>query len=252
MTGYDTLAARARNHLPDLRSWAEKAPYEIKGILHSEILFLIAFLEGVPFRRLLESGRARGQSTLMLSLALPDREIVSIEFDRNSPDVPIAEARLRDRKNVTLLYGDARRLLPEMVREGDVVLIDGPKGFRSVRLAITLLATGCVSHVFVHDLSVGTFERAFIDANFPEARFSDCRDYAETGQEADRDLGDVILPTQRIDGFRGRFGYGYSLTALPYVPDRPYRWLLLKAVLADFAARLAKRWGSDRSPCESS
>jgi hypothetical protein len=206
----------------------------------------------VAFRRLIESGRARGQSTLMLSLALPDREIVSIEFDRNSPDVPVAEARLRGRKNVTLLYGDARSLLPEMVREGDVVLIDGPKGFRSVRLAITLLASGRVSHVFVHDLSVGTPERNFINSNFPEALFSDCRDYAEIGQLADSGLGDVIQRTQRLDGFSGRFGYGYSLTALPYQRGRPYRWLLLKALLADFAARLTKRRDSGRSSCESS
>jgi precorrin-6B methylase 2 len=237
MIGYETLAARARDRMQEVRTWAEKAPYEKKGILNSEILFLAVSLEGVPFRRLLESGRARGQSTLMLSLAFPDREIVSIEFDKNSPDRLVAEERLRGRTNVELLFGDARKLLPEMARDGDVVLIDGPKGFRSVRLAIELLATGRVSHVFVHDLSVDTKERAFIEANFPEAYFSDSRTYAETAHLADSNVQDILSPKRQINGFQGDFGYGYSLTALPYVPNKPYRWLLMKAWMAGLIAR---------------
>lgn len=252
MNSYELLADRAERLMPALREWAVRAPYERKGILHSEILFLLAVLDGVRFGRLLESGRARGQSTLMLSLALPDHEIVSVEFDRNSDDVAVAEARLRDRPNVKLLYGDARRILPEIAQDDDVVLIDGPKGFRSVRLALQLLASGRISHVFVHDLAIGTPERRFVDANFPEARFSDCRDFAKVSHLADSGLDDVIPQKLRLDGFHGRFGYGFSLTALPRRPGRPYRWLLFKARIADLMTRLVRRHKKRRSPCESS
>ncbi len=218
--------------------------YEQKGILYSEILFLLACIEGTPFSRLLESGRARGQSTLLLSLALSEHQLISIERNQDSPDVPVAAERLRDRTNVQLLFGDARKMLPRMVRDGDIVLIDGPKGYRSVRLAIRLLASGKVGAVFVHDLTVGTQERSFIDANFAEARFSDCRDYAETAHLADAGLDGVIPEHQRFGGFTGRFGYGFSLTYLPYKKGRPYRWLLLKARLADLLSRLDRRRAS--------
>jgi hypothetical protein len=252
MTSYETLADRARRLVPDTRDWPRLAPYERKGILYSEVVFLLACLEGTRFNRLIESGRARGQSTLLLSLALPEHQLISIEIDPDSPDVPVAEERLRDRPNVTLAYGDARILMPKLIETGDVALIDGPKGFRSVRLALSLLGTGKVSGVFVHDLAVGTHERRFIDANLPEARFSDSRELAQVTNEADSSLVDVIPPHQRLEGFDGPFGYGFSLMYLPYRPDRRYRRLQRKAEVVDLLSRTVLRKKRTHAACASS
>lgn len=238
---YAEVAAAAREMLPQMARWAETAPYEKKGILYSEILFLLAYMRGLPFRRVLESGRARGQSTLLLASALPDKKIVSVEFDANSEDVPVAAARLQGRDNVELLFGDARKILPAIVQSGDIAIIDGPKEFRAVRLAIKLLATGKVSHVFVHDLYVGTAERAFVEANFPEALYSDHRDYAQTGSLADNDIQDELLPSQRLAAVIGDAGYGFSLTCLPLRANRNYFSLLIRARFADLWNRLFRR-----------
>jgi len=72
----------------------------------------------------------------------PSLPIISIEYDARSPDVPTAAARLAGFSNLDLRFGDATRLLPGLVQPGDIVLIDGPKGFRGLRLALSLLASG--------------------------------------------------------------------------------------------------------------
>jgi predicted O-methyltransferase YrrM len=236
---YQTIAERARTLLPEIERLATQADYEPAGVPNSEMLFLLACLDGASFRALIESGRGRGQSTLMLSQAFPGHKITSIERNRDSPNAAYAQQRLQGRDNVELLFGDATKLLPQLVERGDVVLIDGPKGFRAVRLAIELLRSGKVAHVFVHDLTIETPERGFVARYFPEARFSDWRGFADVASKADAAIIEAIPPARRYDGFTGEFGYGYAMTYLPYVPGRPYGRLRWQALLADRLARLS-------------
>ena len=244
---YQTIAERARTLLPEFQRFATQAEYEPAGVPNSEMLFLLACLGGAPFKALIESGRGRGQSTLMLSQAFPEHKIVSIERNRDSPNAPYAQQRLQGRGNVELLFGDATRLLPQIVERGDVVLIDGPKGFRAVRLAIRLLASGKIAHLFVHDLTIETPERRFVAQHFPEARFSDWRGFADVATKADAAIMQAIPPSRRYESFSGEFGYGYAMTYLPYVPGRLYGRLLWRAVLADRLARLSDRLRRSRA-----
>src|ERR1044072_8934079 len=115
----------AAEMLPAFQSRAAGLPYERKGILYSEMFFLYLCAQAVKPSRILESGRARGQSTLMLSTIFSDLQVVSIESDPTSPDVQVAQERLRGRDNVSMRFGDATRILPVEVQKGDVVLIDG-------------------------------------------------------------------------------------------------------------------------------
>jgi hypothetical protein len=223
---YRDIAVRAQELLPRFGGLVSDIPYEDKGILSSEMLFLAASLPQEFSGRLLESGRARGQSTLVLSLTFPDREIESIEYNRDSPDVPVAEARLKGRANVTLLFGDSEVLLPQMLRAGDAVLIDGPKMFRAVRLAIKLLATGKPVGVFVHDMGVATAERRFLALFFPEATFSDNLGFARIASVLDQDAVRKGAPLRRLEDVQGEFGYGYGLAYLPLKQGRSYRLLL--------------------------
>ncbi len=75
--------------------------------------------------------------------------------------------------NVDCRFGDSLLLLPELVRPGDVVLIDGPKDFRALKLAFRLLDTSHPSAVFVHDLWLGSQPRRFVERYLPRALFSD-------------------------------------------------------------------------------
>lgn len=241
-TSYHDIAERAKTHLSDFKTVSNNIPYEEKGVLYSEILFMLACLQGSKPRRILESGRARGQSTLLLARALPNTEILSIEYDEDSPDVPVAEQRLREYKNVQLLFGDARVMLPRLVQEGDVVIIDGPKMFLAIRLALVLLATKKVPHVFVHDVGKETPERRFLDWCMPECRFSDNRVVAEVTHAVDNDAVNLIPAHQRFNGFLGEYGYGFSLGAISYIPGRSYRLLWLASILYDLYGRVTRKF----------
>ena len=147
--------------------------HETKGIRRSEMFFLYASVAALNPARIVESGRARAQSTLVLARLFPRALIVSLESDSASPDVAVAAERLRECANVDCRFGDSLLLLPELVQPGDVVLIDGPKDFRALKLAFRLLRGGKPRAVFVHDLWLSSPARRFVDRHLPSAILSD-------------------------------------------------------------------------------
>lgn len=147
--------------------------HEAKGIRRSEMFFFYASVAHLQPTGIIESGRARAQSTLVLSRLFQGAAIVSLESDAASPDVEVAAERLRGCHNVECRFGDSLRLLPEIVRPGDVVLIDGPKDFRALRLAFRLLRGNGAAMVFVHDLWLGSPARRFVDRHLPSVLLSD-------------------------------------------------------------------------------
>lgn len=229
------VVAAAARELDGFQRRVAGLPYERKGILYSEMLFFCACAGGARPRRILESGRARGQSTLVLAACFPDVRIISLEHDAASPDVPVAAARLRQFGNVELRFGDATRLLPELAAEGDVVLIDGPKGFRSIRLALRLLAQGHSSMVFLHDMTRGTPERRFLERHLPGTLYSDEPGFAALARHLD---GAADIPEELLWKSPGD-GHGYGLACLQR-QDLNYRVIGARAVLNGFAARFRK------------
>src|SRR5262249_32580799 len=172
-------------------------PYESKGILYSEMFFLYLCARAVGAKRILESGRARGQSTLLLSACFPQLPIISLEHDPRSPDVPIAAARLAGRGNVELRFGDATRILPRVTQPGDVVIIDGPKGYRGLRLALRLLAQAKPSLVFLHALGRRPPERGLVEARLPDTLYSDDPRFARLAHVLDAPARDSIPAENR-------------------------------------------------------
>ncbi len=172
-TKWKSLLEEAQRLLPSYRERTAGVSHEPKGIRRSEMFFFYASVASLQPARIVESGRARAQSTLVLSKLFPQTAIVSLESDGTSPDVPIAAARLRDCANVECLFGDSLLLLPNVVEPGDIVLIDGPKDFRALKLALRLLRGGRPRAVFVHDLWLGSAARRFVDRHLPSAILSD-------------------------------------------------------------------------------
>lgn len=216
--------------LPDFKQLIEGLPYEHKGIPNSEMFFLYATAKGLNPPQILESGRARGQSTHLLALSFPDTAIVSVEYDASSPDVPIATARLTPFKNVDLQFGDSTRLFPDLIQDGDVVLIDGPKGFRGLRLALGLLATGKPVAVFVHDCPKGTEERRFLDKYLPDVFHSDHPQFVR--EYAPLDRGEFPMPSEPGQS------YGPTLSCLPRVDGFNYHTVLRRLIFVGLANRL--------------
>ena len=232
---------RIRGEINKFRELISGVPYEPKGILYSEMFFFWMLARDCKPGRILESGRARGQSTLILSLCFPNCEIVSVEFDEKSPDVAIASERLRDRANVSLRFGDATKLLPAIALSSDVAIIDGPKGYRGLRLAARLLRSG-LPMVFVHDTSIGSPERRFLQRRCPEALYSDTVDLARETHVLDVGASDNLGQEHRWQGATPPVaGYGYSLACLPRSPHRSYSGLLAYAVIDGLRYRLRER-----------
>lgn len=172
-----TLMDRAHESIEYFRPAVDGLPVEKRGVAHTEMFFVYALGASLKPRQILESGRARGQSTLVLSRCFPDSRIVSVEMDESSSDAKFALERLSSLKNVNLFFGDAREVLPAAMQPGDVVLIDGPKEFRAIKLALNLLRTGKPSLIFIHDFYAGSAERRFLERHMPDAIFSDTPEF---------------------------------------------------------------------------
>ena len=169
------VAERAGALLPEYREIIGNISPEagFGGIWESEMFLFYAAVKPFAPKQILESGRARGKSTLILARCFPDAHIVSVEFDRRSENAAAAEAKLKPCSNVELLYGDSREILPQRLQTGDAVLIDGPKDFRALKLALDLLRTGKPCAVFVHDFPPNSPQRKFVERNWANAFFGD-------------------------------------------------------------------------------
>src|ERR1700686_5822168 len=135
------VAQHAEVLLPEYRKIIASIPPEagFGGIWESEMFLFYATVQPFAPKKILESGRARGKSTLILARCFPESRIISLEYDRQSENAPAAEAKLKNESNVDLLYGDSREILPERLQPGDAILIDGPKDFRALKLALDLM-----------------------------------------------------------------------------------------------------------------
>jgi hypothetical protein len=169
------VSEQANALLLDYRNIIAQIPPEagFGGIWESEMFLFYAGVKPFAPKQILESGRARGKSTLILARCFPESRIVSVEYERESDNAPAAETKLKNESNIELLYGDSREILPQCLQTGDAVLIDGPKDFRALKLAVDLLQTGKPCAVFVHDFPPNSRQRKFVERNFPNAFFGD-------------------------------------------------------------------------------
>ena len=169
------VAKCAEALLPEYQKIVADIPPEagFGGIWESEMFLFYAAIKTFEPKQILESGRARGKSTLILARCFPESRIVSVEYERESENALAAEAKLRNEPNVDLLYGDSREILPQKLQTGDAVLIDGPKDFRALKLAVDLLRTEKPCAVFIHDFPPNSPQRRFVERNFPSAFFGD-------------------------------------------------------------------------------
>jgi predicted O-methyltransferase YrrM len=185
--GMAAISRRAGQLLPDFRRAIADMPRETgyRGIGPRGMIFFYAAVRPLGPKQILESGRMRGESTLMLARCFPQTRIVSVESDLNPTHAGIAEAKLKPYANVELLYGDSREMLPRRLQTGDAVLIDGPKGFRALKLALRLLRTGKPCAVLMHDFYQGEPARKFVERHWTNAFFSDDPAFARHFREFD-------------------------------------------------------------------
>jgi predicted O-methyltransferase YrrM len=185
------VAARARELMPEfcaaIGDWRRGS--DPGGIGPRGMFFFYAAVRPFAPRQILESGRMRGGSTLMLARCFPEAKIVSVEFDRDPAYAAVAQSRLKAYGNVELLFGDSREILPTRLQPGDAVLIDGPKGFRALKLAAQLLRTEKPCAVLIHDFHSREPARKFVERYWDNAFFSDHSSFAAHLPELNARIG---------------------------------------------------------------
>lgn len=167
------------NHLVTFKNSIKNIKYEIKGIFNSEMLLFISLTNYFGVKLIIESGRANGQSTKVIAENFNKLEykIYSIEYNRYSSDVKHSFNRLKQYKNVNLLFGDSFELLSKLITEKCCILIDGPKGTAAINLAIECLKDPLVKAVFIHDMSKDSPHRTWVEKIFLNCFFTDDNDY---------------------------------------------------------------------------
>ena len=158
---------------------------EARGMLPSEVLLIYSVAKELGIKQIYESGRARGYSTYVLAKTLPKIPITSIDFDKHSKDTRYAKKRLAEFENVELTHGNAMKILPEMISQKSVVVIDSPKGEMALVLAANLLKNAKVKAVFIHDLSRDLFERTIAQQLFPGAYHTDNKKHVKEFSDLD-------------------------------------------------------------------
>lgn len=184
--------------MSDLLADLAAEPYEPRGILNSEMALIIGTCRKMGIDAVMESGRARGQSTRLLAKYLPGTEIHSVELNRND-DALFSEQRLKDFANVSLYYGDGNTMLPtliEMIKGRRLaILLDGPKGHAALDLMAKCFQYPNVVVGFIHDMRTkdhGELSpyRLAAERRFPGSRFSDDPAYVELTKHLDDHIGE--------------------------------------------------------------
>ncbi len=225
----------ADSFLPHFEKAIRETAYEPGGIFFSEILFARAAIGDDSPKRIVESGRARGLSTGLLSRLFPDTEIISIEVIKESAEALYAEKQLENVENVTLLYGDANDILPKIVQQSDVVLIDGPKRVPALELALRVLSSQEISGIFIHDCYKGQALRIFLDRLVPGVFYSDHPDFVDGFRHLDEAIWRNKRSAQQDACYGTSAGrsYGPTLACLPLTRGVDY-----EAILADLRRSL--------------
>ena len=97
-------------------------------IPHETVAFFRLFLQTMQPKSILEIGTAIGFSALLMAEQVPDAKIMTI--DRNEEMIGFAKenfARFDQRKQITLLEGDAVDLLEHIEQRFDLIFMDSAK-----------------------------------------------------------------------------------------------------------------------------
>jgi hypothetical protein len=146
----------------DLVKEISKIEYLPRGIYNSELLLVISVLKFLEIGNVLESGRARGHSTQIISKLLQDvdshKSLISLDFKRDN-DAKFAESNLAMYPKTKLVYGDANLIIKKIISksftppESYAVLLDGPKSFNALYLTSKLIRNKTPpSVIFIHDM----------------------------------------------------------------------------------------------------
>ena len=209
---------------------SEVAP-EDGGFLYSEAFFISLCSSQFEPLRMIEASATKGQAGELLAKMFPQMPVISVLSDENSSESQAAKNRIGGRyENHQFQYGEPGELIDRISKAGDFLILDGMAGFKGLKLLFKLLATRKFELAFMHDLTVGSPTRAFLEKQLPSTVYADDPDFAAATHAMDATA--LGLPAERsFEANQGKFGYGYGMACLPYDARFKYGSLARKAGL---------------------
>ncbi len=176
------------DNLPDFLRVIDGMTYESEGIFNSEMLLLVSLIKHFNVKLIIESGRANGQSTKVLAeyFKNPEYKIISIEFVKYSPEVKYSYKKLKNYKNLKLLFGDSFNLIPNLITEECCILIDGPKRLNALKLALNSFKNPLVKAILIHDMYKDSPFREIAEKLFPNHFFTDDKEFVKKFRRIDK------------------------------------------------------------------
>jgi len=220
--------------------------FEDRGILNSEMLAVCAVAEELHVEVFIESGRWLGQSTEVLSRYFENKPVLieSVEVFRDENAIHV-ENKMKGKKNLNLLYGDANTIVPALVKKHKgkkiAILFDGPKGSSAIDIfRLALIYSDTVVAGFFHDMrkpleNMLNGSRAAMEDVFPNSFYTDDEDFVQEFSMLDRNCEVALWRPYSIDNKKiGSYGPTIGLT-LPTSED------IQKAQMEKFSL-LIKTW----------
>jgi len=170
--------------------------FEERGILYSEMLAVCSISSEMDIDVLIESGRYRAQSTVVLARYFfgTKTKIISIEKNKDE-NAMFAENILKDCSDVELIYGDAKNIMPSLVKKYRnkkiAILFDGPKGKEAIDIFKDLvLNSKDVLVGFFHDAKKPSKDvpnpgRELLEKDFERIFFTDDPEYVHAFKQMD-------------------------------------------------------------------
>ena len=209
------------DNLTSFKNVIKRISHESHGILNSEMLLFISLVRYFRIKLIIESGRGRGQSTKIIaeSFKSPQCKIFSIDYDKYSPNVKVSFERLKDFRNLKLIFGNSFDIIPQLITENCCILIDGPKGVDSIRLTVEMLKNPLVKAVCIHDLHKDSPFRKSAEKIFTNYFFTDDNEYIDKFRHLDKEFPSNKKKYNKIFSLLQKKGntikrYSYSLTVI--------------------------------------
>ncbi len=190
----DNIILTCKENKENFANVIKNLGFQRKWIYNSEMLLICSIIKKLWLKNIIESWRARWHSTEILCKFFADGnvKIKSIDYDRMSPDSQYSENKLKNQKNLELIYWDSNVIIPQIAKEQCAVLIDGPKWEDALQLTAKLLENKNIKVVFIHDFNKNEFSRNLFDVIFNQSFCSDDLDFIENFKDLDKKCWDLL------------------------------------------------------------
>lgn len=212
--------------------WCEE--WQEGAIFPTEMVFFLAMCDAAKIRRVIESGRQDGYSTMILAEYGKRRhaDVVSLDYESNSEQARKCHARMRGYSRLQLVKGDAHYSFAKHALSDNesalACLMDGPKGKWAIALLLAAAGLRNTRIIALHNLDAGRRYTQIVRQRTRGPLFHECLEHniespwtrlRERERQACEEMGAVRSLDQSTLGVVSIDDGGWSGMARAFIPE---------------------------------